>query len=119
MNPNRSKSGRVDTDTGQAPLFRDGGRGARSRGTATGGRLGDTRTSTRTLRGLDDTQRRRIERSRRWRRVRRRAQGAWDAVSQSVTPLGWMVLALTATGLVLGLAVSWVEAWVVAVAGGL
>ena len=43
----------------------------------------------------------------------------WEATTQAVTPLGWLVIALTALGVVLGASLSWIEAWFVAVVGGL
>lgn len=98
-------------------LFRTATRGMRhTRGTRTASRLGETRTSTR---ALDPVQRRRVVARRWWRRTRRRAGRAWRGVTQAVTPLGWFVLALTASGAVLGVAFSWIEAWFAAVVGGL
>lgn len=91
-------------------LFRTGTRGTRGATT----RYGETRT-----RGLDDAQRRRVAMRRWWRRTRRRIERVWRAVAQAVTPLGWFAIALTALGVVLGLALSWIEAWFVAVVGGL
>ncbi|MHA3684004.1 DUF58 domain-containing protein [Leucobacter sp. HY1908] len=91
-----------------------GTRGTRgTRGTTT--RLGDTRTSTR----LGQSQRRRVMVHRTWRRVRTRLRRAWRATTQSVTTLGWFVLALTVVCVVLGATSAWVEAWFIAIAGGL
>ncbi|QZY51123.1 DUF58 domain-containing protein [Leucobacter tenebrionis] len=97
-------------------LFRTATRGTRStRGTRTSTRLGETRTSTR---ALDPARRRRLVARRWWRRTRRGVSLAWRGAAQAVTPLGWFVLAITVTGAVLGSALSWVEAWFAAVAGG-
>ncbi|QIM17245.1 DUF58 domain-containing protein [Leucobacter insecticola] len=82
--------------------------------TRTRTRLGETRTSTR---ALADTQRRKIVVRRRWRIAKSRVTDAWHATTQAITPLGWFVLAVMVTGIVLGATLSWVEAWFVAVAG--
>lgn len=87
---------------------------SRIAGTRTATRLGETRTSTRTL---GETQRRKIVARRRWRQIRRRALRTWLAVTQAVTPLGWFVLGITVLGVVLGVGLSWVEAWFVAIVG--
>lgn len=44
---------------------------------------------------------------------------AWRAVSETVNPAGWLLLAVTAVGLVLALRWGWAEAWLVAAASGL
>lgn len=128
----------MSTDETRAPLFRrddaggrtGGGRGTgsrsrqaqpRGRQTRARSRLSDTRTRPGDTRGagLDDTQLRRIAARRRRRLARRRLARVWRSTTQTVTPLGWFVLALTALGVVLGASFSWIEAWFVAVVGGL
>ncbi|MFV0435464.1 MAG: DUF58 domain-containing protein [Leucobacter sp.] len=120
----------MSTEDTRGRLFRAGNRGAattaggrggtHSRGT--GSRLSDTRTRTRTrtsTRTLAPAQRRRVAARRWWRRTRRRAARTWVAATQAVTSLGWLVLALTVAGAVLGAAFSWIEAWYVAAVGAL
>ena len=120
----------MSTEHTRSRLFRTGTRGTRrtrgtrgtqatrgtrgTRGTST--LYGDTRTHTR---GLDPVQRRLVAVRRWWRRTRRSGLRAWHGVTQAITPLGWFVIALTLTGVVLGLTMSWVEAWFVAVVGAL
>lgn len=84
-----------------------------TRGTTT--RFGDTRTSAR----LSQTQRRKLNAQRWWRRARLQLRKGWRATTQAVTTLGWFVLALTVTCAVLGATSAWVEAWFIAIAGGL
>lgn len=105
----------MSTENTRSRLFRTGTRGT-TRGSRTGSRLGETRTSTRVL---GSTQRRRVTVRRWWRRTRRRLVRAWRTTTQAVTPLGWFVAALTATGTVLGAGLSWIEAWFIAALGGL
>ena len=90
-------------------------RGTYTRGTATRGTRGtETRTS-----ALGQTQRRKVAVQRFGRRAKAQLRRGTEAVTQSVSLLGWFVLALTLTCLVLGLTSAWVEAWFIAIAGGL
>ena len=88
----------------------------RNTGTRTATRLGETRTSTRTL---GETQRRKVVARRRWRNFQRATADVWRTTTQAVTPLGWFIRGVTAVGFVLGATLSWVEAWFVAVVGAL
>nr|WP_245190187.1 DUF58 domain-containing protein [Leucobacter exalbidus] len=102
----------------------DGTRGSRgtrgthgtrgTRGTTT--RLGETRGTTR---HMGQTQRRRVSAYRWWRRTRLQLRRAARATTQSVTTLGWFVLAVTVVCTILGATSAWVEAWFVAIAGWL
>lgn len=80
-------------------------------GTRTSTRLGDTLRDTRTL------ARRRVLARRWWRRTLRRTGRAWRSAVQTVTPLGWFVISVTAVGAVTGAALHWAEAWFLAVVG--
>lgn len=84
-----------------------------TRGTST--RLGDTRTAAL----LGQTQRRRVIALRWWRRARLRMRRVWRQTTQSITMLGWFVLSTTVVCAVLGATSAWVEAWFIAIAGGL
>ncbi|RGE23225.1 DUF58 domain-containing protein [Leucobacter sp. wl10] len=105
----------MSTESTRGRLFRTGARDT-TRGSRTGSRLGETRTSTR---ALGATQRRRVAVLRWWRSCRRRFARTWRGALHAVTPLGWFVAALTAVGVGLGAGLSWIEAWFVACVGGL
>ncbi|WP_449276942.1 DUF58 domain-containing protein [Leucobacter sp. GX24907] len=81
-------------------------------GTRNSTRLSNTRN-----RALSLRDRRRLRTRRWWRETRRTAVRGLAAAGEAVTPLGWFVLAITVTSLIIAPALGWVEAWFVAVVG--
>lgn len=77
-----------------------------------------TRTTTATVAGSASARRRR-QLKRCWRRTVRSARRIWTQATRTITPLGWFVLAMTIAALVAAIALSWVEAWFIAILGAL
>ncbi len=78
-----------------------------------------TRTRTRTMGHTTVAggalSRRRVRAKRWWRRTWRKLDRRFRAATRAITPLGWFVLAVALTGLILGAAFGWIESWFVAV----
>ena len=90
-----------------------------SRGRTLGGTYGTHGT---TRRGSDTARGRSLSRASRarrwWRRNRRRVRREVRRAVQTVTPTGRFVLAVTILAVILGATLDWIEAWFVALLGG-
>lgn len=93
----------MSTDTSRAPVSHTGTQ-SRTFGTT---RFGDTERGRSRLSG------RRLRRW--WRRNRRQLKRTWRRTTQTVTPVGWFVLATAICAAILGGTLGWIEAWFVAI----